>query len=743
MAEDQSAPIANTVGSEDSPLGSFSNSIGHFLDGSVDLSPIAFARDSLNSGSPTITSIITSKIQDSPLRLKQKETENTASDHQASLRRDSTSFEHDSALLGTSSRSLKSTRSVFRNPYSNKDHQTDVKSRLKADGCPSWFMPTEATPPLSTSSDEFSLESLSENDGENRMDPSDDPENEASKSDSPLEKLYQEEINCVNDITAKATDEKFQPNKGKPRSAAAPSPTDQGSISKSNNSNASVQCPLARAEVTTTETYTDETEKDPEIADKEKMPAQGVTPATSNSSPRKNGCTVSLEDLSNHSAEMSALVEDATVKVKKFIYELSVLDSSTSPMDSGEDSPQGGSSTSDHGVEECSTERSTSTNAEGEQSSESELGGIVSSNTRKLLPFSPTSRLNGSVDSSRTWRTPTKQDAVNLSTLNSSVNEGTPSKTPGKLDFTNAKKEVGASSFEFIQRIRGAAQRRKQNLARSRDSLVAKEREQREAIASSQMALKPPSPATPSPISEKTEKSPVRRKPIRSSSFRAKPLPATTGDLGSGGLAGVPKVDKKPTTVAMSPLLGSRRLNRPKIKALQEPITRLKIGESNQDRITSLKEPVIRHRGHRKQKPVRGSSNAFKARPAPPTTGEFGRSGQSGVPKVPKRPVTIPASPCLGRRRRHSSVIAGKDNQNSVRRSSTGMVRWTPSCRTSKSKASPMVCSLFIMSITKDDHHSLTSLASFNIHHPHSLIDFHSQCHLLVKRAPFYSVLTC
>jgi hypothetical protein len=82
-------------------------------------------------------------------------------------------------------------------------------------------------------------------------------------------------------------------------------------------------------------------------------------------------------------------------------------------------------------------------------------------------------------------------------------------------------------------------------------------------------------------------------------------------------------------------------------------------------------------------------TRVFKAKTAPPTTGQLGRSGQSGVPKVPKRPVTVATSPCLGPHRRHSAILSGKENQKQARRVSTGMLKTLSEHRPSK-KDSPI-----------------------------------------------------
>lgn len=209
-------------------------------------------------------------------------------------------------------------------------------------------------------------------------------------------------------------------------------------------------------------------------------------------------------------------------------------------------------------------------------------------------------------------------------------------------DLTSAKKNLDASSMAFIERLRGAAHRRKLRVARSRDSLAAKEREHLLSIASANerrliMAPKEASLKADS-LSAKTTPAIEPYKP-----FKARPVPSTTGYLGSGGQVGVPKVEKKPTTTPFSPLLGVRRPRKEQIPALDSPPHHAP--RQSASRLVSMVAKSLT------PKKARGHSLPFKARPAPPTTGIQGHGGQVGVPKVAKRPATVPVSPCLGNRR--------------------------------------------------------------------------------------------
>ena len=114
-------------------------------------------------------------------------------------------------------------------------------------------------------------------------------------------------------------------------------------------------------------------------------------------------------------------------------------------------------------------------------------------------------------------------------------------------------------------------------------------------------------------------------------------MPSSCGHLGIGGLAGVPKVAKKPTTTPMSPFLGPRR----KLRTQEETGT-----------ATPFPEPATDAKDM-----FSADQSKFKARPLPETTGALGCAGQAGVPKVPKRQATVPFSPLLGPRRKTTQLI--------------------------------------------------------------------------------------
>ena len=126
-------------------------------------------------------------------------------------------------------------------------------------------------------------------------------------------------------------------------------------------------------------------------------------------------------------------------------------------------------------------------------------------------------------------------------------------------DLQSARKQVGESSSNFIDKIRYAAHKRKVAVTRSRDSLVAKEKEQEQlrSIATT---------ATSTERDDSKENCVPER---RSDTFFKNPFKNKTS-VGFGGF-GVPKVEKRPTTTPFSPLLGSRRKEKIKPKSLRQP----------------------------------------------------------------------------------------------------------------------------------------------------------------------------
>ncbi len=229
-------------------------------------------------------------------------------------------------------------------------------------------------------------------------------------------------------------------------------------------------------------------------------------------------------------------------------------------------------------------------------------------------------------------------------------------------DLTCVRQQVGQSSHEFIERIRNAAHRRKVAMTRSRDSLVAKEQEQLRSNAEKRNKENPDTLGGHEIEESKNEKTSTA---TENRTFKARPLPPTTGSLGSGGLDGVPKVEKRPTTTPFSPLLGARRHQKVKIHALARP-KQIKPPKSQPKPVTqprnfeTTQEP-------RSKNPIPTTSDGFarpfKARAVPLSVRAKENGGQYGIPKVEKRPVTVATSPMLGLRRRSRSPGRSSDTR--------------------------------------------------------------------------------
>jgi hypothetical protein len=246
------------------------------------------------------------------------------------------------------------------------------------------------------------------------------------------------------------------------------------------------------------------------------------------------------------------------------------------------------------------------------------------------------------------------------------------------VDLSSLRRQVYKTSSDFIEKITDAARRRKVAMTRSRDSLIAKEQEQLRSNAASDEKLQKESNNTSINGDNVTKKSDNSVK-----TFKARPVPSTTGENGTGGLKGVPKVDKRPATTPFSPLLGARRPQKPKVEALRPPppeISRERrpiSREKKRPQKSSVMDLSTTNKTCPEKKSARKSSDsetsaAFKALPLPASLGANGHGGQAGVPKVPKRPLTVPRSPCLGPRRRAKSAEREKLQE---RRSSSGQLK--------------------------------------------------------------------
>lgn len=226
-----------------------------------------------------------------------------------------------------------------------------------------------------------------------------------------------------------------------------------------------------------------------------------------------------------------------------------------------------------------------------------------------------------------------KESLIEAAVLDHSLNDSIVSSGSAREEeILQTTRDINTSSQAFIYRLRGAAFRRKMNLTRSRDSLVAKEKQHREDLA---RAVESAANLAVQRSRRQSEPLPqIRTEESVKVTFKARSVPAAVGIKGTGGLSGVPKVEKKPTTIPFSPLLGARR----QLRRLTSPWTD---SQANTNHISGAND----------------GSKMFMARPLPKTTGFMGQAGQSGIPKVPKRPVTVPCSPLLGARRQSSARV--------------------------------------------------------------------------------------
>jgi hypothetical protein len=325
-----------------------------------------------------------------------------------------------------------------------------------------------------------------------------------------------------------------------------------------------------------------------------------------------------------------------------------------------------------------------------------------------------------------------------------------PSSSPSPTgSLQNAMKQVGEHSSNFIDKIRDAAHKRKVAVTRSRDSLVAKEQEQLRSIAECKTrfaALKQKLHNADEKNEEATKENNVDQFLNSKQSFKLS-RKSNRSNNGFGG-AGVPKVEKRPTTKALSPKLGLRRKGGKtmskapgKLEFMSEggstirPTTksssRMRFndtstskgkasGQHNQSRRNMGRESIEKEKNSSKLKGFEekeasiGVLGVFKARPVPSSTTRRWNAGQLGIPKVSKRAVTVPVSPCLGPKRRPRTIVECSDkihNENlksKIKRnalgSSIGLSISSRSKMTSPSsvRGSPLLGLTLINSIRKE-----------------------------------------
>ena len=198
-------------------------------------------------------------------------------------------------------------------------------------------------------------------------------------------------------------------------------------------------------------------------------------------------------------------------------------------------------------------------------------------------------------------------------------------------DLSSAKKNLNAQSSVLAERLRGAAHKRMISITRSRDSLAAKESlhfgkhddesetddEAARIIMDRQVALH-----------KVVEEKEVRRG-VENSQEKVKP--SAPSIAGCEDRIGVPKITRRPTTVPISPKLGSRRDDL-SLSSSAKGMPKL-VKSNNTEKPKSL-----------------GASDE-------------GKREQRGLPTVKRRPLTIPKSPCLGARRNLPESKASSDNK--------------------------------------------------------------------------------
>jgi hypothetical protein len=268
-----------------------------------------------------------------------------------------------------------------------------------------------------------------------------------------------------------------------------------------------------------------------------------------------------------------------------------------------------------------------------------------------------------------------------------------PSLSPSPTgSLQSAMKQVGERSSNFIDKIRDAAHKRKVEVTRSRDSLLAKEQEQLRSIAECKTrfaALKQKLHNADEKNEEATKENSVNQF-LNFKQLSKLSRKSSRSDNGFGG-AGVPKVEKRPTTKALSPKLGLRRKGGKAVSKVQgkpefmseggstirlttKSSGKMKFnvtsaskgkasGRHNQSRRNTCTESIETEKNSSKLKSCEeeeasfGVLGTFKARPVPTSTTMRWNAGQLGIPKVSKRAVTVPVSPCLGPKRRPRTIV--------------------------------------------------------------------------------------
>lgn len=190
--------------------------------------------------------------------------------------------------------------------------------------------------------------------------------------------------------------------------------------------------------------------------------------------------------------------------------------------------------------------------------------------------------------------------------------------SPYNINIDSARKQIGASSHAFMEKLRGAANRRKDQVIRARDSLVAKQKEIKESTEKAVGAVMETKESLDFQIQKEMDT--VKQ-------FRALPMPSTSS---RGGMIGIRKVEKKKSTIPVSPLLGARRSEAEKC----EDETKKTVD----DDVKRKESECLDVRIQKERNTIKNRSTSY-------------RGGMIGIRKVEKRRSTVPVSPLLGARR--------------------------------------------------------------------------------------------
>ena len=115
------------------------------------------------------------------------------------------------------------------------------------------------------------------------------------------------------------------------------------------------------------------------------------------------------------------------------------------------------------------------------------------------------------------------------------------------------------------------------------------------------------------------------------------------------GRIGVPKVEKRPTTTPISPMLGSRR------RKLGGKMTVQRSSTTTKRTAATTNSSPTRNTTGTTQTTRASTKRFFQARSIPSSAQRRYQAGPMGVPTVAKRARTVPVSPCLGLTKRSAT----------------------------------------------------------------------------------------